>query len=257
MLVVPLLARSVPSIFDNLTGIVDDLAAGEFGSAVDRAVAIMTEVNSIAGVFFLWFALITTVPGTGAGSVEPGPGNAAGAALGLTVAEVVGIALVASVVTTELARVARGVQLMVDGWADVGRREAACREVAEGIFALALTAVLFFLGPSIQRFARSIIQRSAAAVRSVATALERELSVAPAVATPEGLVVEFSSSPEPTVAPGTGSGRAIPRPAAPVIEPERVPVPAQPQPELAPAPAVEPRPRPCHGTSYGGSVASD
>ena len=237
---VGLFQRSIPTIIENLDGLFDDLTNAELRSATDRGVAIMTELNTIAGVIFLWCALITTVVGAVAGSEVPVAGNAAGGAAGLTLAEVVGVALVAVVVATEATRTGRGIDDMVRYWDDVPLREAGCRQVAEGVFSIALTLALFFLGPSIQRVARSIIQRAAASVRSAATALSREVSAAleavtaPVGVTPEGLAVPFAGPlPEPVVTPrppARAPSSTTARPPLTVAEPA-APAPA---PELAP-----------------------
>ncbi len=241
---VGLYERSIPVIIENLGGLIDDLSSGEYRSAIDRGVAIMTEVNAIAGVFFLWYALITTVIGAIAGSPLPAAGNAAGAAAGLTFAEVLGLVLIASVVATEMARVGRGIDEMIRNWDDVPLREAACRQVAEGVFALALTAALFYLGPAIQRIARSIIQRAVAFVQGTVRALSREAAAAleslaaRPVVTPQGVVMPFvGPTPEPVVTPRPAVRGPQPRPTVrpqPVVEPTPTPQ-AQ--------PAVGPRPR--------------
>jgi hypothetical protein len=234
---VGLFERSIPSIIRNVEGLVEELGNGNYRAAIDRGVAIMTEINAIAGVIFLWYALITTVVGGAAGSEVPVAGNAAGAAAGLTLAQVVNIALVASVVATEGARVARGIDEMVRRWDDLPGREAGCRQVAEGVFALALTAALFYLGPGIQRVARSIIGQAATAVRRAATSLSRDLAAAPRVVTPEGLVLPFSGpTPEPVVPrPPVARG---PRPGT-TRPPQTVAEPRPPTPE--PAPEARPR----------------
>ena len=198
----------------------------------------MTEINAIIGVLYLWFALVTTIVGTLAGTEAPVAGNAVGAAAGLTLAQVVNIGLIASVVATETARVGRGIDDMIRFWEDPVARERGCREVAEGVFALTLTGVLFYFGPSIQRFARSIIQEAVVEVRAVATAVSRDASAAlerlatPPLVTPEG----FRFAP-PEVAPPAQRGPAPVRPPqAPVTEP--APRPAAP----AEAPAPQPEP---------------
>lgn len=176
MALVPLLERSVPVIIDSVLGLVDDLSAGEIGSAVDRVVAIMTEVNGIVGVLFLWFAILETLGLTGVGTIEPGGGNALGAAAGVTIEQVVGIGLLTSVLATELARVTRGVQEMSEHWEDLALRQAACRQVAEGVFTLGVAALMFFIGPYVQRFAQNIIAEARAAVTSAVRSASAELS---------------------------------------------------------------------------------
>jgi len=252
--------RAIPAIIENLEGLAEDLANGEFRSAIDRGVAVMTDVNAIAGVVFLWYALILTAVGAVAGSEVPVAGNAAGAAAGLTVAEVTGIALVASVVATETARVARGIDEMVRSWDDTAEREAACRKIAEGVFALVLTAAMFYLGPGIQRVARSIIERAAAAVRTGVNALLREGSAAleslaapaPLAVSPGGLAVPFAGpTPEPTFKPPT-----------PVWPPDTVAKPTTPQglaplPSQAPTPTSGPAPASSKiGPSTGGAIVA-
>jgi hypothetical protein len=225
MLIVPLLMRAVPRIIDGAIGLADDIAHLRAGRAVDRGVEILTEINGIAGVFFLWYAIITTVIGGVAGSVEPGAGNAAGAAAGLTVAEVLGVILLSSVVATETARIVRGIQMMTDNWDDAEQRELACRQVAEGVFSLTLTAILFFLGPSIQRFARTIISRAAVFVRATVQAARTEVS-----AMAEGL----SRGLQPVAAragPNVSPLVMTPEPAAP---PRIAPTPGRSTPTRAP-----------------------
>ena len=233
-----LFERSLPTIIEQSQRLFDDILNGEFRSAIDRSVAIMTEINAIIGVLYLWFALVTTIVGTLAGTEAPVAGNAVGAAAGLTLAQVVNIGLIASVVATETARVGRGIDDMIRFWEDPVARERGCREVAEGVFALTLTGVLFYFGPSIQRFARSIIQEAVVEVRAVATAVSRDASAAlerlatPPLVTPEG----FRFAP-PEVAPPAQRGPAPVRPPqAPVTEP--APRPAAP----AEAPAPQPEP---------------
>ena len=232
MLVVPLLARSIPAIIDNVMGIADDLSAGEFGAAVDRVVSIMTEVNGIVGVVFLWFAILETLGLTGAGTIEPGGGNAVGAAAGATVAGVVGVALVSSVVATELVRVARGLQEMSENWEDAQLRQAGCRQVAEGVFTLAVTALLFFIGPSIQRFAQRIIAEARVAVTSAVRSAAAEFSglagpqLAPAGAGAGGAMPFSRGVPEPV----------FPEPARPAPRPAARPPVAEPTPTGTPAP---------------------
>lgn len=263
MLIVPLLARAIPTIIENVEGIADDIGSGEFGSAVDRAVNIMTEVNSIAGVLFLWYALVLTVFGTTVGTVEPGGGNAAGAAAGVTISEILGVVLLSSVVTTELTRVVRGLQLMSEHWDDINERRAACREVAEGIFGLALTAVLFFIGPYVQRFARAIITRARAFAAEVAAGADaglRRLATPPALAAgPNGQVMPFSrGTPEPLrpVVEPVGPARprvprgSNPRPVAPGEAPVQAPAPS-------PSPAASPTPAPTPGTRTAGALGTD
>lgn len=241
---VGLFERSLPTIIDNVWLLMDDISNGEYRSAIDRSVAIMTEINAIAGVLFLWYALITTVVGAAAGSEVPVAGNAVGAAAGMTLAQVVNIGLVASVVVTEAARVGRGIDDMSRFWDDVVAREAGCRQVAEGVFALALTAALFYLGPGIQSVARSIISRATVAVRRAVTAVTREASAAletltaprGVVTTPDGLVVPFAG-PEPRVSPRPPT-RIPPRTTPPPIaEPPTTPAPAESRP--APTPAAK------------------
>lgn len=259
---VGLFQRSLPSIIDNIGGLVSDLASGEFRSAVDRGVAIMTEINAIAGVLYLWFALITTVVGTVAGSEVPVAGNAVGGAAGLTVAQVVNIGLLASVVATETARVGRGIDDMVRFWDDVAARESGCRQVAEGVFALALTAALFFLGPGIQRVARSIIAGAARLVRSAATATSaalrdaavavRPLIPSPGFATPGGTVMPFAS-PEPVLPPTRPPVRMPPR--TPTRTPTRTPPARTPVatgttgPATTPSTSPQAQPQPLIGTA--------
>ena len=254
MFFVGLFERSIPNIVDQAGLLFDDIFAGEFRSATDRGVAIMTEVNAILGVLFLWYALITTIVGTAAGSEAPVAGNAVGGAAGLTFAQVVNIGLIASVVGTETARVVRGIDDMVRFWDDVVARDRGCREVAEGVFALALTGALFYFGPRVQTFARSVISRAAVGVRRAVTAATREAAAiaervtTPALVTPEGLVVPFAG-PAPTGPRPVVGGPVRPRPGrAPGTEPARptrpAPPPAEPAPAPAPAPATPRRARP-------------
>ena len=248
MLIVPLLERAVPSIIDNVIGIADDIEAGEYGAAVDRVVNIMTEVNSLAGVLFLWYALALTVLGTAVGTVEPGGGNAAGAAAGMTISEVLGIALLTSVIATELTRLGRGLQLMSEFWDNEEARRAACREVAEGIFGLAVAATLFFIGPYVQRFARSIITRARAAVAEATAVLRQQMNTAVAVG-PGGQAVRFQG-PMPETAPPIRP--LSPEPATGTVrQPGRAST--SPEPPVAPATAPEVAP----GARIGGAVATD
>jgi hypothetical protein len=270
MFFVGLFERSIPRILDQAGLMFQDIFDGEFRSAADRGVTIMTEVNAILGVLFLWYALISTVVGAAAGTEVPVAGNAVGAAAGLTLAQVVNIGLIASVVATETARVARGFDDMSRFWDDIIAREQGCRHVAEGIFALALTGALFYFGPQIQSFARSIITRAAVGVRRALVAGAREATVlaesltAPALVTPEGLAMPFAG-PDPFTTPRPVTPARAPRPARPPVSdpvPPRTPAPAprpgpappEPvvaptEPVTAPAPAPAPRtaPRPATG----------
>jgi hypothetical protein len=227
---VGLFERSIPTIIAQSELLFEDVRHGEFRSAIDRSIAIMTEINAIAGVLYLWYALIATVVGAAAGSEVPVAGNAAGAAAGLTLAQVVNIGLISSVVATETARVGRGIDDMIRFWADLPARERGCRDVAEGVFALTLTAALFYIGPQIQRFARSIISRATAATRSTLTAAGRGAAASaeglrpPQFATPGGL--RFAG-PEP-VSPGS------PRQRGPMPQPRVNPPSAPPRPTRIP-----------------------
>ena len=259
MLIVPLLERAIPTVIDNVIGIADDIESGEFGSAVDRVVNIMTEVNALAGVLFLWYALALTILGTTVGTVEPGAGNAAGAAAGLTISEVLGIVLLSSVVTTEATRVARGIQLMAEHWENDSELRAACREVAEGIFGLAVTAILFFIGPYVQRFARAIITRARAFVAEAAAAF-RQLARPPVAVGPSGQTMPFSrGTPEPIRPPTRAPrpGLAEPPPGTtPGTTPGNQPVPT-PGRSTSPTPPTSPAPEVVPGSQAAGAIAAD
>jgi hypothetical protein len=243
---VGLFERSIPTIIAQSELLFQDILGGEFRSAIDRGIAITTEINAIAGVLYLWFALISTIVGAAAGTEAPVAGNAVGAAAGLTVAQVVNIGLIASVVATETTRVGRGIDDMIRFWDDVPARERGCREVAEGVFSLALTGALFYFGPQIQRFARSIISQAVVEVRAAVTAATREAAVvaeglrAPQLVTPEGL--RFAG-PEPSGLRGPSPARPAPVP-KPLRAPPRPVPPAEPRPAPTPAPAAEPAPTP-------------
>lgn len=252
---VGLFERAIPTIIEQSELLFRDILDGEFRSAIDRSVAIMTEINSIAGVLYLWYALIATVIGAVAGSEAPVAGNAVGAAAGLTLSQVVNVALIASVVATETTRIGRGIDDMIRFWDDIEARERACREVAEGVFALTLTGVLFYFGPQVQRFARSIISQAAVEVRAVVTAVTRDTAAlaegvrAPQLVTPEGF--RFAG-PEPAAPPSPAQrGPAPARPSGqPVVEP---PTAARRAPRRGarPSPAPEAAPQAARGRATG------
>jgi hypothetical protein len=260
VLVYPVLQRGIPIIVDNLHALVTDIGNSEYRSAIDRAVAIMTEVNSIAGVFFIWFAVIATLLGTGAGTVEPGAGNAAGAAAGMTFAQVFNIALIASVAAAEGTRIVRGLQDMQAFREQPALRQAACHRVAEGIFSLSIMDIMFFFGPSVIQFARQIIARAAAFIRVLAADLERALVLQPGALGP----LQFAGpgtgyAPPPPV--GMPPGFELPPVAEPPVGGRRAPTPRPPvvtepvTPQLQPA--TGPQTRPLIGTGAAGALSED
>jgi hypothetical protein len=258
--------RGIPIIIENLGGLVNDLRAGNLRSAVDRGIAIMTEFNAMAGIVFLIYLILSTVVGTILGTVEPGGGNAAGAAAGVSSTQVINMALIASVIATEAARIGRGVQEMIDSWDNPTLREAACRRIAEGVFTLVITGALFFIGPYVSRFARTIIQRAVALVRSAAaefSAFSAEFrallqrSFGPQFAFDTG-PARFSTGephveaptrprPPPVIEQPQGGGRPRPRPA--------VETPVEPTTSRAPQPQPQPQPRPRPASRVVGSLA--
>lgn len=240
---VTLLARTLPIIQRNFELLLQDIASADYRTAVDRGVAIMTEVNSIAGVVYIYFAILTTLIGFVVGTAaSPGAGNAAGAGAGLTVAQAANFILLGSVAATETARIVRGMQDMSEQWDDEQRREMACRQVAEGIFSLVLTAAMFYFGPSIQRFARSIIQRATVAVRSAAARLLAGADARMAAAVRSAAPMQLS-----TASAGIRGYAPGPRMPPPGMPPPGMPPPGTARPPVTPGavrrpPSTVPRP---------------
>jgi hypothetical protein len=234
------IGRAIDAISNNFEELLNNISDFDVLGVTDRAVDIMTEVNSVLGVFYLWYALYITVAGAIAGSEVPAAGNAAGGALGFSIAQVLGMALMISVLTTETLRIISGVSDMLENWEDPVLRQQACRKVAEGIFGLVVAIVLFFLGPRIQRFIRSIIQSARTAIiQTVTRGLQRTGGPALAGAGAGGPTVSFRGVPEFEPFPGrTLPPRGLQGPTSPVQTPT-LPV-ETPTPSTRVAPELEP-----------------
>lgn len=142
----------------------------EIGTATDKFLAFMQDVNAILGAVWGWFALAAVLIGgvLGALGVEFSAGAtiAAGAGAGWALAETVGLVLLGMTAATETAVIAKSMfdirftnQTISDEERRLAANEEDYRQIANSTFTIAVLAAMFLLGAVAQKIASAIWSR--------------------------------------------------------------------------------------------------
>ena len=171
--------KDVPALIRLPGKILESVFSGQISRATDQYLEFWQKINSVLGVFFGWFFIASVLVGAVIGAFFGGAGAIPGAVAGAAFAGEVGEGLLAAMVATELAVIAKGAYDLAFGPGTMQANESAYDRIANSGLTLAITGVMVELGELAADLAKAIIDGVKGIFRGEGVA-------APTVEVPEG-----------------------------------------------------------------------
>jgi hypothetical protein len=170
----PGVATDFSAIWSELKLLWGNLKNLEFSRAVDNVLAVLRHLNSAAGRLYGWFllgsvfvgAVLGAIGGAAAGGVGAAPGALAGAGAGLALAGEVGYGLLIATLAIEFSSILKASANLAGDRRSPSEKECDCEVIASSSLTIGISLLLAFLGSLAGKFAKSIVQRAFARIKT-------------------------------------------------------------------------------------------